>query len=146
MHRLRVEIQTLEKRSQQLLEMRQPLRILLVEVHPDLHPVERLHILRRDEPEAVDVLRKIEILPQKVEDQVGVDLVLVGLLLTDREDETTALLVAGVFPLGLDSLLEVLDRVDPAPFVLNQVAEWAGSYVCCLLLFCSRNRSRLLRW
>lgn len=146
MHRLRVEIQTLEKRSQQLLEMRQHLRILPVEVHPDLHPVERLHILRGDEPEAVDVLRKIEILPQKVEDQVGVDLVLVGLLLADREDETAALLVAGVLPLGLDSLLEVLDRVDPAPFVLNQVAEWAGRYVCCLLLLCSRNRSRLLRW
>ena len=146
MHRLRVEIQTLEKRSQQLLEVRQHLRILLIEVHPDLHPVERLDVLRGDEPEPVDVLRKIEILSQEVEDQVCVDLVLVGLLLADREDEPAALLVARVFPLGLDALLEVLNRVDPAPFVLDQVTEWAGRYVCCLLLLCSRNRSRLLRW
>jgi hypothetical protein len=92
------------------------------------------------------VLRKIEILPQQVKDQIGVDLVLIRLLFTHGEDEPAALLIPWILPLGLDPLLEVLDRVDPAPFVLNQVAEWAGSYVCCLLLFCSRNRSRLLRW
>ena len=145
-HRLRVEIQTLEKSSQQPLEVSQHLGVLLIEVHPDLHPIERLHVLRGDEPEPVNVLRKIEILPQEVKDQIGVDLVLIRLLLTHGEDEAAALLIPRILPLGLDALLEVLDRVDPAPFVLHQVSACLVGYVCCLLLLCSKKRSRLLRW
>lgn len=42
--------------------MGQYLSILFIEVYPDLHSVESLHILGRDEAETVDVLRKIKIL------------------------------------------------------------------------------------
>lgn len=62
-HRLRVEVQILEQRSQQRLEVSQHFRILTVEVHPDLHSVERLHVLGRDEAETIDVFGEIEVLP-----------------------------------------------------------------------------------
>jgi hypothetical protein len=36
--------------------MGQHLRVLFIEVYPDLNPVESLHVLGRDEAEAIDVL------------------------------------------------------------------------------------------
>lgn len=122
MHGLRVEVETLEQGRQQSLEMGQHLRVLTIEVHPDLHSVESLHVLGGDEPEPVDVLRKIEVFPQQIKDKISVDFVLVGLFLADGEHEASSLLIAWVFPLGLDALLEVLDGVDPAPLLLDEVA------------------------
>ena len=83
--------------------------IAVVEVHPDFHSVEGLVILGRDEAEPVDVFAVLEVLSQKEEDQVGVKFVLVLLGTHDREDKAAAPFVVGVFPLGLDVLLEVLD-------------------------------------
>lgn len=88
--------------------MDENLSILLVEIDPDLHPVEGLGVLRGDEAETVDVLRKIEIFAQQVKHQVRVDLVLVGLLLAHWEHESSTYSVTRVFPLGLNALLEVL--------------------------------------
>lgn len=126
--------------------MGQHLRVLFIEVDPDLHSVEGLHVLWGDEAEAVDVLREIEVLSQQIKDKIGVDFILVGLLLAHGEDEASSILIAGILPLGLDALLEVLDRVDPAPFVLDEVAAWGRGYLFCLLLFWRRKWSRLLRW
>jgi hypothetical protein len=61
----------------------------------------------------------VEILAEQVEHEVGVDVVLVLLVLVDGEDEAAAVLVLGVFPLGLDALLEILDGVDPAVLVAD---------------------------
>lgn len=84
------------------------------------------------------MFRKIEILAEEVEDEISVDFVLVGLLLTNGEDETSSLLITGILPFGFDALLKVLDGVDPAPLFLDEVAACGGEYVFCLLLLCSK--------
>lgn len=102
--------------------MGQNFSVLFIEVYPDLHPIESLHVLWGDEAEAIDVLREIEVLSHQIEDEIGVDFILVGLVLAHGEDESSSILIAGILPLGLDALLEVLDGVDPAPSILDEVA------------------------
>jgi hypothetical protein len=41
------------------------------------------------------------------------------LIPVDGEDKTTSFFVTRIFPFGLDALLEILNGVDPAPFVLD---------------------------
>lgn len=55
------------------------------------------------------MLRKIEIFTKQVEHKIRVNLVLVFLILINREDKSSSLLVSGVLPLRLDTLLEVLN-------------------------------------
>ena len=55
------------------------------------------------------MLAVVEILPQKIEHQIGVDLILVLLCPVDGKDESAAFLVLGVLPFGLNSFLEILD-------------------------------------
>lgn len=115
-------MQRLEEVGEQGLEVLQELHVGVSEVYPDFDSVEGLTVLGRDEAEAVDVLAVSEVLAEEVEDEVGVELVLVVLRAVDGEDEAAALLVLRVFPLGLDALLEVLDGVDATPLVLDEVA------------------------
>ena len=61
----------------------------------------------------------VEILPQKIEHQIGVDLILVLLCPVDGKDESAAFLVLGVLPFGLNSFLEILDWVDFPPFIFD---------------------------
>lgn len=68
------------------------------------------------------MLREIEIFTKQVERKIRVNLVLVFLILINREDKSSSLLIPGVFPLGLDALLEVLNRVHPPPCILDLVA------------------------
>ncbi len=65
----------------------------------------------------------IKILTQEIEDKIGIDLVLIFLALVDREDESASSFVLRILPLGLNSLLEVLDRVDSSPLLINLVSE-----------------------
>lgn len=125
--------------------MRQHLRILLIKVYPNLHPVETLGVFGRDEAKAVDVLRVVEILPQEVKDQVRIDIVLVSDILVDGEDESPTALVLRIFPLWLDSLAEILNRVHLPPPVLHEVTECFAEYVSC---FPERRRklSSVLSW
>lgn len=122
LHRLRVEVQLLEEVGEQLLVELEQVERVGVEVDPDLDPVVGLAILRRNEAEPADVLAVGEVLAQQEEDQLLVELVLVLLRLGDGEDEPPASRVAGVLPLGLDALLEVLDGVDLPPLLLYEVA------------------------
>ena len=55
------------------------------------------------------MLAVVEVLAEQVEDEVGVQFVLVVLAAVDGEDEPTAFLVLGILPLRFDALLEVLD-------------------------------------
>jgi hypothetical protein len=45
----------------------QHLNVVVREVHPYLHPEERLDILWRDKPKSVDMLAVVKVLPQQVE-------------------------------------------------------------------------------
>jgi len=65
----------------------------------------------------------IKILTQEIEDKIGIDLVLIFLALVDREDESASPFVLRILPLGLNSLLEVLDRVDSSPLLIDLVSE-----------------------
>lgn len=118
-HRLRVEVQRLEEVRQDGLVVFQEIHVVIGEVHPDLHSVEGLVVLGRNEPEAADVLAVLEVLAQQEKDKVGVELVLVLLVPVDGKDKTSSLFVTGILPLGLNTLLEILNGVDPAPFVLD---------------------------
>jgi hypothetical protein len=120
--------------------------VLVVEVDPDFDAVVGLGVLGGDEAEAVDAFGVVEVLAEEVEDEVGVDVVFVLLVLVDGEDEAAAVLVLGVLPLGLDALLEILDGVDPAVLVADEEAAWGEAYVFCLLLLLRRKFSRLLSW
>lgn len=68
------------------------------------------------------MLRKIEIFTKQVEHKIRINLILVFLVLINREDKSSSLLISGVLPLRLDTLLEVLNRVDPPPCIFNLVA------------------------
>jgi hypothetical protein len=104
--------------------MGQHLSIILIEVHPDLNPIEGLRVLRRDESESINMLGIIEIFTHKVEDQIGIDFILIFLVLVDWENKSASLLVPGVFPLGLNAFLEILEGVHSSPFVLHQISAW----------------------
>ena len=86
----------------------------------------------------------VEIFADEIEDEIGVDVILVFLVLVDGEDEATAFLILGVLPLGLDAFLEKLKRVDAPPFLFHQITAWRDKYLCCLQLLCNRKLSRLL--
>lgn len=68
------------------------------------------------------MLREIEIFTKQVEHKIRINLVLVFLVLINREDKSSSLLISGVLPLRLDTLLEVLNRVDPPPCIFDLVA------------------------
>jgi hypothetical protein len=112
LNRLGVVVETLEEVGQQDLVVRQHEDVLVVEVHPDLHPVERLRRFGRNKAEAVDVFAVVETLTQQIKHQVCVDFVFVLLSLVDRKDKPSSVLVVRVLPFGLDAGLEVLERVD----------------------------------
>jgi hypothetical protein len=91
------------------------------------------------------VARVLVVLAEEEEDEVGVELLAVLLGLVDREDEAAALGILGVLPLGLDAALEVLDGVDAAPLVLDEVAGWGAEYLRWRPSGATRKLSRLLR-
>ena len=99
--------------------MAQQVHAAVGEVDPDLHSVEGLGILRRDEAETTNVFAVFELFSEQEEDQVGVKFVFVLLVATDGEDEAASLFVVRILPLGFDILLEVLDGVDPTPLILD---------------------------
>jgi hypothetical protein len=68
------------------------------------------------------MLREIEIFTKQVEHKIRINLILVFLVLINREDKSSSLLISGVLPLRLDTLLEVLNRVDPPPCIFDLVA------------------------
>lgn len=68
------------------------------------------------------MLREIKIFTKQVKDKIGINLILVFLILINREDKPSSLLISGVLPLGLDTLLEVLNRVHSSPLILDLVA------------------------
>lgn len=68
------------------------------------------------------MLREIEIFTKQVEHKIRINLVLVFLILINREDKSSSLLISGVLPLRLDTLLEVLNRVHPPPCIFDLVA------------------------
>jgi hypothetical protein len=70
------------------------------------------------------MLRIIEIFTHQVEDQISIDLVLILLVLIDWENKSASLLVPGIFPLGLDAFLEILEGVHSSPFILHQISAW----------------------
>ena len=99
--------------------MGQEVHVAVGKVDPDLHSVEGLGILGRDEAETADMFAVLELLSDQEEDQIGVEFVFVLLSAADGEDEAASLFVMGVLPLGFDILLEVLDGVDPTPLILD---------------------------
>ena len=103
--------------------MLQQLHVVVGEIHPDFHPIGGLSVLGGNEPEAADVLAVVEVLTHQEENEVLVDLLLVGLSAPHWEHEAAAVFIFGILPFRFDPFLEVLDRVDPAELVLDLVAE-----------------------
>lgn len=128
--------------------MNEVLIVGIVEVYPNFHTIVGLWIFRRDEPKAIDVLWMIKILAHKIKDKICINLILIFLALIHREHESPSFLVLRILPLGLNSFLEILNRVDFSPLLVDLVSEWRETYVICLLLFWSRKLSRLfsLQW
>ena len=100
--------------------------VLFAEADPDLDPeVEHQGRVepRRYEPDPVDHFSFAVALPQEVEHQPLVDLLVVLVLAVDLEHEPAALGVLGVLPGGRDPIAEVVNRVDPPYLPVDLVAE-----------------------
>ena len=130
-HRLRVEVQRLEEVRQNGLIVLQEVHVVVGKIHPNLNSVERLIVFGRNEPEAADVLAVLEIFSQEEKDKVGVEFILVLLIPVDGENEAASLFITGILPFGFNALLEIFNRVDPTPFILNQVATLGKVYLFC---------------
>lgn len=119
--------------------------IVVIKINPDLNPVHTLVVFRRDKPKAIDMLGMIEILAHQIEDYISVELVLILLCFTNWKHESPSVLISDVLPLGLDILLEELDRVYDLPLLINEVAKiWYAEYLFCLLSLLTKKWSRLL--
>ena len=96
-----MDVVLLQKNQKAILQILHLLRLILVEVHPYLHPVKRLPYVvrfRRYKPNPIYPLAPLEVLPQKVEHQRLVYLLVVLLASLNLEDQSAPVGIGLVFP------------------------------------------------
>lgn len=129
-----VEAELFEEVGEDVLVSDDGLSVILIETDPDLEAVAGGIIdLGRDEAEPVNFVTAIEVFSQEEEGELLIDFFLVGLRLRDLEDKPTSILVALIFPLGLDPRAEVFDGVDSFLGGADLVAASKEEYAFCLL-------------
>lgn len=129
-----VEAELFEEVGEDVLVSDNGLGVVLVEADPDLEAVAGGVIdFGRNEAEPIDFVTAIEIFSEEEEGELLIDFFLVGLRLRDLEDKPASILVALIFPLGLDPRAEVFDGVDSFLGVADLVAASEKEYAFCLL-------------
>lgn len=129
-----IEAELFEESSEDILVDDDGLSVFFIETHPNFKPIAgRVVDFGRDEAEPVDFVTPFEVLPQKEKSKLLVNLLLIRLSLGDLKNEPASVLIAFIFPLGLDPLAEVLDGVDSFLGVSHLVATWSRYYAFCLL-------------
>lgn len=101
--------------------MFQKIHVVVGEIYPNLNSVKRLIVFGRNEPETIDVLAVLEIFTKEKEDKVSVELILILLVSVDGKDKAASFFVFGILPFRLNAVLEILNRVDPPPFIIDFV-------------------------
>ena len=99
--------------------MFEEIHVVVGKIYPYLNSVKGLIVFGRNEPEATDVLAVGEIFSEEEKHKICVELILILLISAHRKDEAASFFITGILPFGLYSFLEVLNGVDPTPFVLN---------------------------
>lgn len=102
------------------------LRVLTVEVCPNLHPVEELRYCvrtRRYEPNPIYRLVVIEVFPQKVKHQGLINLLIIFLRLLNLEHQTAPVRVGWILPGRLDFAFEKVYGIDSDNFIFDLVAK-----------------------
>ena len=133
--RFGVVVEVLEEVCEQSLVVSKNLHTLVIKINPYLNSIKTLKSFGGYKSKSIDSLRMIEVLDQQKEHQISVYLIFIVLSFIDREDEASSFLIFRIFPLGFNSFLEILHRIDTSGFVFDCVSKCEGRYSSCLLLF-----------
>lgn len=124
--------------------MSKNLHVLVIEINPYLHTIKTLKSFRRYKSKSIDSLRMIKVLSQQKEHQISVYLIFIVLSFINREDEASSFLIFWILPFGFNSFFEILHRIDTSWFIFYCISKSEERYSSCLLLFWSKNSSRVL--
>ncbi len=128
-----LKVKVFQELTEKQLVVNDRFSVILIEIHPNLNTVaKRIGYLRGDESEAIQLIALLECLSNELKGKALVNFLLIWLTFRHLEDEPPSFLILLIFPFGLNSFPEKLDRVNSFQRSIDFISRSVMSYPFCL--------------